>query len=99
MVHDPHEVVSKAVGSWIREAGKRDPDQLKRFLDKYAATMPRVSLRYAIEKLTAKEKEKYMKMGKVKSEKSNFLGNLFNLMYQIFLTVTTAISQLAGAGK
>jgi len=31
LVHDPHALVQKATGSWLREAGKRDPKQLVRF--------------------------------------------------------------------
>lgn len=51
LVNDPEELVNKAVGSWIREAGKRDPQRLLDFLERHAATMPRITLRYAIEKL------------------------------------------------
>jgi 3-methyladenine DNA glycosylase AlkD len=61
LVNDQHELVNKAVGSWIREAGKRDLKQLLHFLDKHAATMPRVTLRYAVEKLDKKQKDFYMK--------------------------------------
>ena len=51
LAHDPVDLVQKAVGGWIREAGKRDPAVLRRFLDEHAATMPRTTLRYAIEHL------------------------------------------------
>jgi 3-methyladenine DNA glycosylase AlkD len=61
LVNDQHDLIQKAVGSWIREAGKRDKQKLISFLDKYAATMPRVTLRYAIEKLDKKQKDLYMK--------------------------------------
>ncbi len=64
LVNDKHELVNKAVGSWIREAGKRDKGRLLAFLDKYAATMPRITLRYAVEKLEKKLKETYMNAGK-----------------------------------
>jgi 3-methyladenine DNA glycosylase AlkD len=70
LVHDKEEQVNMAVGSWVREAGKRSPDQLLSFLDKYAATMPRKTLRYAIEKLDADVKKKYMEVkgsGKTKN--------------------------------
>ncbi len=60
LVHDKHDLVNKAVGSWVREAGKRDNQKLFDFLDKYASTMLRVTLRYAIEKLDDKQKIKYM---------------------------------------
>ena len=60
LAHDGHELVQKAVGGWVREAGKRDGQRLRAFLDKYAATMPRVMLRYAVEHLPKKDKERYM---------------------------------------
>ncbi|WP_452223563.1 DNA alkylation repair protein [Lacinutrix chionoecetis] len=50
LVNDTNEYVQKAVGSWIREAGKRNENKLKSFLEKHASTMPRITLRYAIEK-------------------------------------------------
>jgi hypothetical protein len=64
LAHDEHEMVNKAVGSWVREAGKRDRSRLLAFLDRHAATMPRVTLRYAVEKLDARLKAHYMKAGK-----------------------------------
>lgn len=68
LVHDKNEYVQKAVGSWIREAGKRDESRLKGYLAKYAKTMPRVTLRYAIEKLSAEERKYYMNLKKDKTE-------------------------------
>jgi 3-methyladenine DNA glycosylase AlkD len=64
LIHDKHDLINKAVGSWIREAGKRNKQQLINFLDEYAATMPRVTLRYAIEKLDKREKHFYLKLTK-----------------------------------
>ncbi|WP_035457028.1 DNA alkylation repair protein [Algoriphagus terrigena] len=61
LIHDSNDLVNKAVGGWIREAGKRDEEKLLAFLEKYAATMPRVTLRYAIEKLDPARREKYLK--------------------------------------
>ncbi|MES2332586.1 MAG: DNA alkylation repair protein [Bacteroidota bacterium] len=66
LVNDKQEMIHKAVGSWIREAGKRDKQQLLDFLDLHAATMPRTMLRYAIEKLNMHEKETYMTARKEK---------------------------------
>ena len=60
LVHDKHDLINKAVGSWVREAGKRDEARLIGFLDKFGKTMPRVTLRYAIEKLDSNAKKKYM---------------------------------------
>lgn len=62
LIHDSNVYVQKAVGSWIREAGKRDESRLKAFLDTYAASMPRITLQYAIEKLDKKFKDYYLAM-------------------------------------
>lgn len=62
LIGETHELVQKAVGSWIREAGKKDEKKLRTFLDKYAMVVPRVTLRYAIEKLDAGSRAHYMKM-------------------------------------
>lgn len=68
LVNDKDKLIQMAVGGWIREAGKRDIQKLLSFLDKYAATMPRVTLRYAIEHLDKAKKEFYMNMGKKKTK-------------------------------
>ena len=51
LVDDQRDTVAKAVGWMLREVGKRDEPRMRAFLDRHAATMPRVALRYAIEKL------------------------------------------------
>lgn len=56
-----HDLMHKATGWMLREAGKRDKDVLIGFLDKHYRKMPRTMLRYSIEKLTAEEKTYYMK--------------------------------------
>ncbi|GEN70513.1 DNA alkylation repair protein [Chryseobacterium lathyri] len=66
LVHDPHELVNKAVGSWIREAGKKNPKRLYDFLDQYAKAMPAVTFSYAIEKLDPEMKEQYKELRKEK---------------------------------
>lgn len=60
LIYDSDIYVQKAVGSWIREAGKRDENKLKAFLDKHADSMPRITLRYAIEKLDRQTKDYYL---------------------------------------
>lgn len=62
LVNDDHELINKAVGSWIREAGKKNEERLKDFLDKHAVSMPRVTLRYAVEKLDKSDKDYYMNL-------------------------------------
>ena len=64
LVHDPHDLVQKAVGGWVREAGKKNPQKLIDFLDNYAATMPRTMLRYAIEHLEKKQRDHYLALKK-----------------------------------
>ena len=55
-----HDLLQKAVGWLLREAGKRDEQRLKDWLSTRYATMPRTMLRYAIEKFTDEERKKYM---------------------------------------
>ncbi|HEV7810586.1 MAG TPA: DNA alkylation repair protein, partial [Candidatus Limnocylindrales bacterium] len=62
LAHDPDTLVQKAVGGWVREAGKQDVDRLRRYLDTYAPTMPRTALRYAVEHLEAAERARYLAM-------------------------------------
>ena len=64
LINDEHDLVNKAVGSWVREAGKKDKEKLLDFLDRYAATMPRVTLRYILENLDPKQKKYYMEANK-----------------------------------
>jgi hypothetical protein len=44
LAHDPDDLVQKAVGGWVREAGKRDRVELLAFLDRNVASMPRTAL-------------------------------------------------------
>jgi hypothetical protein len=60
LVYDVEDLVQKAVGGWVREAGKRDQARLLAFLVQFAATMPRTILRYAIEHLDQEQKDHYM---------------------------------------
>jgi 3-methyladenine DNA glycosylase AlkD len=58
---DPDDLVNKAVGWMLREAGKRDEGRLLAYLDAHAASMPRVTVRYAIEKLDPAVRSRYLK--------------------------------------
>ena len=62
LANEPEELVAKAVGWMLREAGKRDQGRLASFLDAHAATMPRVMLRYSIERLDKPERDRYLAM-------------------------------------
>lgn len=63
LLKDKEDLIHKATGGWVRFAGDKDPRRLHAFLNKHAATMPRVMLRYAIEHLSEKERKKYLAMG------------------------------------
>jgi len=62
LVDDGGDLVQKSVGWMLREAGKQDEPRLLAFLDAHAATMPRVMLRYAIEKLDRAVRDRYLAM-------------------------------------
>lgn len=67
LLHHPHDLIHKAVGWLLREAGKRDKTALEAYLNgkedgkgpRYKS-MPRTMLRYAIEKFPEEERRAYM---------------------------------------
>ena len=56
----PHDLIQKAVGWMLREAGKRDKAALVAWLEPRCRKMPRTMLRYAIEKFPPEERERFM---------------------------------------
>ena len=61
LMQHPHDLMHKACGWMLREAGKRGAEkQLRDFLNLHAAEMPRTMLRYAIEKLDPESRRAYM---------------------------------------
>lgn len=68
LMNDTEDLIHKAAGGWLRHAGgSKHRRELLVFLEKYAATMPRTMLRYAIEHLDKEEKEYYMSLRKAAS--------------------------------
>lgn len=61
LLDDDHDLVHKATGGVLREAGKKDRPRLAAFLDRHAATMPRRALRYAIEHFDKEQRDVYLK--------------------------------------
>lgn len=61
LLHDPHDLIHKAVGWALREVGKRDVATLRAFLAEHHRTMPRTMLRYAIERFDEVERQRYLK--------------------------------------
>lgn len=61
-IRHPHELMHKAVGWMLREAGKRDLPRLRAYVMSHYAEMPRTMLRYAIEKFPEDERRSVLKL-------------------------------------
>jgi 3-methyladenine DNA glycosylase AlkD len=62
VLHDEQDLIQKAVGWMLREAGKRVSEgRLRKYLDRHAQHMPRTTLRYAIERLPKPVQKAYLR--------------------------------------
>jgi 3-methyladenine DNA glycosylase AlkD len=59
-ISHPHDLMHKASGWMLREAGKKNLDALRGFLAKFHGHLPRTALRYAIERMEPAERKKWM---------------------------------------
>lgn len=60
LLHDKHDLIHKAVGWALREAGKLNGVALRDFLSAHSHEMPRTMLRYSIEKFPERERKKWL---------------------------------------
>jgi len=60
LMFDTQDLIHKAAGWMLREAGKKDEQALVSYLNTRYTTMPRTMLRYAIERFPEAERKRYL---------------------------------------
>ena len=61
LLKDKHDLIHKAVGWMLREAGKRSEPAMLKFLAQHYSVMPRTALRYAIERVPQAQRRGILK--------------------------------------
>jgi len=61
LMNHPHDLIHKAVGWMLREVAKRDMELVEAFLKAHYDQMPRVMLRYAIERFPKNLRKSYIR--------------------------------------
>lgn len=61
MMQHKHDLMHKAIGWMLREAGKHDTERLYNFVMEHKSMMPRTMLRYSIEKFDKETRQELMK--------------------------------------
>jgi 3-methyladenine DNA glycosylase AlkD len=60
LLDDQHDLIHKAIGWVLREAGGKDRSALVSFLNQHYRRLPRTALRYAIEHFSAEERKRML---------------------------------------
>ena len=60
LLPDSHDLIHKACGWLLREAGKADSGRLERYLLKHGPAIPRTTVRYAIEKFPSAKRRRIL---------------------------------------